>query len=208
MTQELLQVLHPRAYEPKAKRDLRTTFYSIIQGRANKAAAVEVLGEVVLNAFLGGKLQATRQLKQRHSILHREDFDVMEGAKIRYVQDFNGILSNYNLGKEKLQKSYARLEVMGQVAVWQLYNLGKVSRFREYDLEVRRSHHAQEFGHVEVATAADCCEKCRAKRGVAFSLWGVLPDLPFHPGCRCELMYVPWKAAQTLTAGGIMVAVG
>ena len=206
MNLELLKVLHPRAYEPWAKRDLRSVFWRITQNKAGEAAVSDVLGEVLFNSFLGGKLQATRELRQKYVGLRGEDLVVIDELQGKYVLDFEKILADFRVGEEKIHQCYRRLNVLGQVAVWQLYNLGKVSRYREYDL-VQRRQVAQIFGegHLEVLTQPDCCDICAAKRGIPYSLWSP-PGLPFHPNCRCEVVYVPHITAAV--KGGLVVAVG
>jgi len=186
---ELLKVLHPRAYEPRAKRDLRSVFWRIIQGQTKEDEAREALEELVFNAFLGGKLQAARELRERFSMIHGDEYRLVEEGRDKYVEDFRRVLDDYRSGNEKIQGCYRRLNILGQVAVWELYNRGKLNRFREYSLKQQRLAQERIEWVVWFATLDErTCPECGALHGQYWRVWDTFPMPPLHPGCRCEIV--------------------
>lgn len=199
ISRELLKLLHARSYEPRAKRDLIRAFRDIIRGRMKERDGQDLINEIIFNAFLGGKLQATRELRQRSATVHKDEFDQIEEGQRKYTADFNKILQDYRTTKQPIFRDfYRRLDVLGQVAVWEFFNKGKISYYREYDLKIReltaQENDTSHAGVVMWMTALDerVCEECFARDGKIWPLWGVLPMMPLHPGCRCEWEYIPW----------------
>lgn len=189
MSSELLKVLHPRAYEPRAKRDIRSVFWRITRDQAKESEVREVVGEIVFNAFLGGKLQAARELRERFSMVHGDEYRILEDKRGKYVEDFRRVLSDYRSGKEKLQAYYRRLNILAQVAVWELYNRGKLNRIRELSLKQRgfaqeRVEWVAWFATLDERT----CPECGELHGQYWSIWDTFPMPPLHPGCRCTII--------------------
>ena len=187
MSSDLLKILHPRAYEPRAKRDLRSVFWRIIQKQMDQKDIREVIGEIVFNAFLGGKLDAAREIHERFSMIHGDEYRLLDERRDKYAADFKRILSDYQLGKEKLKACYRRLNILGQMAVWELYNRGKLNRLREQNLKMRGLGQVGRIEWVAWFTTLDerTCSECAALDGQYWRIWDTFPMPPLHPGCRC-----------------------
>lgn len=192
MSYEILKTLHPRTYEPRAKRDLRSLFWGIIRGKIPSESAWQIIGEMAFNAFLGGRVEAAREIRTRSGFPSRDDLAVIEARTEKFTEDFNRILWDYKFGGETLPRCYWRLDILGQVLVWELYNRGKLSLFRIVNIRLQRL--AQQYGErVEYVcwfTALDerVCPECLSLHGSCWPIWATFPIPPIHPGCRCELI--------------------
>jgi len=201
---ELLPKLHPRKFEPVFQRDLHQLFMKAKRlgfTRVEKDAK-RIIRDNVFKAFLGGKLQATRELKEHYSYsIGDYDLTVIQEMRNRYIEDFAEILRALFLyvppiPSEEQAKLLRRVWAVAVTATWEAYNKGKISTYRQDDEgKIRdRGYAAQEELEPVVywITQADekVCEWCSERDGHSWSLWRIIPDMPAHPGCRCQWYYV------------------
>jgi len=196
---ELLPKLRPRKFEPVFQRDLHQLFMDAKKLGPRRAYkdAKRIIRDDVFKAFLGGKLQATRELKERYSYsIGDYDLAVIQEMRQRYINDFNAILNDLFRGTEEQSKLLQRVWAVAVTATWEAYNKGKISTYRQDDEgKIRERGYAAQAQFEPVVywiTAADekVCAHCSEREGRSWSLWRIVPAMPAHVGCRCEWQYV------------------
>ena len=198
---ELLPKLRPRKFEPVFHRDLQQLFMNAKRLGPNRAKkdAVRIIRDDVFKAFLGGKLQATRELKERYSYsIGDYDLAVIQEMRQRYISDFEAILQDLFAEQEEQPKLLQRVWAVAVTITWEAYNKGKISTYRQDDEgkispeEAPTEPYAVKEPYAVWRTAMDerVCEECAEKEDSEWLLWGRLPIMPAHPGCRCEWEYV------------------
>jgi len=132
---ELLPKLRPRKFEPVFHRDLHQLFMNAkrLGPIRSRKDATRIIRDDIFKAFLGGKLQATRELKERYSYsIGDYDLAVIQEMRQRYISDFNAILNDLFRGVEQA-KLLQRVWAVAVTATWEAYNKGKISTYRQDD---------------------------------------------------------------------------
>ena len=125
---ELLPKLRPRKFEPVFQRDLHQLFMNAKRLGPTRARkdATRIIRDDLFKAFLGGKLQATRELKERYSYsIGDYDLAVIQEMRQRYINDFNAILNDLFRGVEEQAKLLQRVWAVAVTATWEAYNKAK-----------------------------------------------------------------------------------
>lgn len=204
---ELLPKLRPRKFEPVFHRDLHQLFMNAKRLGPTRAYkdAKRIIRDDVFKAFLGGKLQATRELKERYSYsIGDYDLAVIQEIRQRYISDLNAILNDLFRGVEQ-PKLLQRLWAVAVTATWEAYNKGKISTYRQDDEgKIRERGYAAQAQFEPVvywitATDEKVCAHCSEREGRSWSLWRILPAMPAHVSCRCEWEYVERPRASPTT---------
>jgi len=198
----ILKSIQPRKFEPIFQRDLIRLLNQAKSLGQFKALdnAERIIRENIFFAFLGGKLKATREFKERHSYSMGDfDFITVRILREKYREDYKKILRDYFTQKEPDKNKFVlRIKALAQVATWDSYNKGKVSTYRQR-AKGKLGSPKYFFGQEEVMrprvywlTAGDerVCPECMDLDGEEFDLFGNLPTIPLHVNCRCELMTV------------------
>ena len=193
---EVGQALAPRKLEPRLLRDLTQ--------RSNKNRDVRIIRSFVANAFQGGKMKAVRELKHHHDYgFGNYDLFVIQQLRTRYISDLEKIRADSQNGEEKT-KNQQRLAALAAALIWQAFNLGKLSSFRqraqgkitELSPAVQAQADVIYEDRVYWVTEGDekVCEICltweaRSMELDGWSVWQTnIPSIPYdsHPFCRCE----------------------
>jgi hypothetical protein len=192
------QALVPRKLESRLLRDLTR------ESDVNRD--IRLVRSFVQNAFQGGKMKAVRQLGYRHDYgIGDYDLTVIQDMRRRYIRDLEKIRADAKAGEEQA-KNQRRLAVLAAALVWQAYNQGKLSSFRQRAEgkigQVTKSAQVEEpigrgaeeriFWITELDDRV--CDVCMNYEMYSANIggWSVydlrIPSIPFdsHPNCRCE----------------------
>jgi len=145
--------------------------------------------------------KAAREFKREHASPAQRDWEQIETFRRNYRDDVDRLIRDMvddAIHDRRLDVEYyhARSDLIVQMAVWTLYNRGKLSIYRVENK--RRTAFAQAAnyayqGWFMVETAADesVCEYCASLAGEMTQDLDALELPPYHVNCRCEIIPIP-----------------
>lgn len=162
--------------------------------------ANEIVNEFVFIAYLAGMKKAAREFKRDHASPSQRDWEQIEVFRRQYRDDVDRLIRDMvddAIHDRRLDVEYyhARSDLIVQMAVWTLYNRGKLSIYRVENK--RPSPFAQAYyayvGMFMIQTAADegVCEYCASLAGEMTEDLDALELPPYHVNCRCEIIPIP-----------------
>jgi len=192
---ELSQVLAPRKLEPRLLRDLTA--------RSDAGRDTRVIRSAVMNALLAGKIRAVRQLHRHHDYsLGEYDMLTVQTLRQKYLNDLRRIRDDQVY--DEPAKTQQRLAALSSALVWETYNLGKLSSFRQRsEGKIGDATRRGQMYYVEIdprdlifwITEMDdkVCDICmgyemESARIGGWPIWSQIPSIPddSHPFCRCS----------------------
>lgn len=201
---ELAKTLSPRRLESRLLRDLTHTIET-----SDQNDEVRVIRSTVFNAYQAGKIHAVRELHRQHDYSMGEyDLEAIQEMRVKYLRDVDKIKRERIL--EEPAKTQHRIAALASALVWEAYNLGKLSTFRQRaqgkigQLAITAIIQGGSIVRAQLApterifwiTETDdrVCDICLGFEMVSIQRdgWNVwdpsIPSIPYdsHPFCRCE----------------------
>jgi hypothetical protein len=142
--------------------------------------------------------KASREFKREHDSPTQADWEIIEAFRYKYRGDVDKLIrdmvadAHYNRRLD-VEYYHARSDIIVQMAIWTLYNRGKLSVYRIVN---KRKDLAQGYlylGMWMIQTAADesVCMYCASRAGDMTDDLDRLEMPPYHINCRCEIIPIP-----------------
>jgi len=163
--------------------------------------AKEIVNEFIFIAYLAGMKKAAREFKREHASPNQRDWEHIETFRRNYRDDVDRLIRdmvNDAIHDRSLDIEYyhARSDLIVQMAVWTLYNRGKLSVYQVENkrrMQIAQAANYAYQGWFMVQTAADesVCEYCATLAGDMTQDLDMLDLPPYHVYCRCEVVAIP-----------------
>jgi hypothetical protein len=161
----------------------------------------EIVNEFVFIAYLAGMKKAAREFKREHASPSQRDWEQIETFRRQCRSDVDQLIRdmvNDAIHDRRLDVEYyhARSDLIVQMAVWTVYNRGKISVYRvenKRPIEMAQAANYAYLGWFMIQTAADegVCEECASLAGEMTQDLDTLEMPPYHVYCRCEIVAIP-----------------
>jgi hypothetical protein len=160
-----------------------------------------IVNEFVFIAYLAGMKKAAREFKREHASPDQRDWEQIELFRRQYRDDVDRLIRDMvddGIHDRRLDIEYyhARSDLIVQMAIWTVYNRGKLSIYRVENkrriMFAQAANYAYQ-GWFMVQTAADegVCELCAGMAGDMTEDIDALDLPPYHVYCRCEIVAIP-----------------
>lgn len=122
---ELAQILKPRKLEQRTLRDLRQALAT-----RDENDEVRIVRSAVFYAYLSGKIAAVLRVHQHHDYSMGDfDFTNIRDMRTKHLRELDAIKQDRE--HEDEARTNRRVQVFVSTLIWEAYNLGRLSSFRQ-----------------------------------------------------------------------------